>query len=339
MIRRILQLGGRFEAASIYEIDKCMKAGASVSDIHFGNTIKKIDHITHSYQLGIDNYSFDSVMELEKLAKFSPGAKVSCRLQMDGKGAVWGLGEKFGRSKPEVIHLLCYAADLGLKPSAISFHVGSQQKDPQAWFRALQEVSEIYEIMRKQGIELNILNLGGGFPVSGYQDQQGHSIEFNIEEYGQVITTALEKFFGKPAQDDLHLILEPGRYMVGGAGVIKSEVIYASERMIDGSRQPWVYLDVGKFNGLWEAGDIRYPIEVIKRSNSHSLKHESIRATVLAGPTCDNEDILYRAKDNILLSSHLASGDSVLFFNAGAYTASYTMHGFNGLPPIAEYYI
>jgi ornithine decarboxylase len=95
---------------------------------------------------------------------------------------------------------------------------------------------------------------------------------------------------------------------------------------------PWVYTDVGKFSGLWEAGDLTFPIICSRRS-------EELVNVVIAGPTCDSDDVLYRATHDVRLPRGVQFGDHLLFLNTGAYSNSYPTVGFNGFPPMGEYYI
>ena len=128
------------------------------------------------------------------------------------------------------------------------------------------------------------------------------------------------------------IIVEPGRSLVGDAGAIQSEVVLISDKG-DGGGKRWVYLDVGKFNGLAETmgESIKYRIEAPGRSG------ETL-PVILAGPTCDSADILYEYTE-YRLPSDLAVGDKVAILSAGAYTASYASVGFNGFPPLRTYCI
>jgi ornithine decarboxylase len=96
ILKRLVKLGSSFDAASIFEIEQCLAAGASPDQISFGNTIKKNKDISRAYQLGIRLFSFDCVGELEKLAVHAPGSNVYCRLLIETKGALWPLARKFG---------------------------------------------------------------------------------------------------------------------------------------------------------------------------------------------------------------------------------------------------
>ena len=120
--------------------------------------------------------------------------------------------------------------------------------------------------------------------------------------------------------------------MVGNAGVIETEVVLVSKKA-ENDDVRWVYLDIGKFNGLAETMDeaIRYPI----RSDRD---HDEKVPCVLAGPTCDSVDVLYE-KEPYLLPFSIEIGDKLLIEGTGAYTTTYSAVAFNGFPPLRSYVI
>lgn len=327
VIQRLNQLGSRFEAASIYEIKRCIELGVQPRDIHFGNTIKKESHIAEAYRLGIHSYSFDSEAELEKIARLAPGSNVSCRLATDGIGAVWGLCRKFGRDPDVVVELMKMAHALGLRAYGISFHVGSQQRDPEAWRRAIKACSEIIHALNDMKIYPRLINLGGGYPSYHYTTENLQP-KMSIFEYGEVIREAVHEFL----PEGIDCVMEPGRFICAESGYIKTEVILISERMTDGIKKRWVYLDVGRFNGMYEAIDVTYPVYTTRNESSPM-------SCIIAGPTCDSDDVLYDKERMLPLPADLQPGDTLVFGNVGAYSRSYTTTEFNGFPPMKEYYL
>jgi ornithine decarboxylase len=128
--------------------------------------------------------------------------------------------------------------------------------------------------------------------------------------------------------------LEPGRYLVGNAGILVSEIItVAKKHRSDNYR--WVYQDAGKFNGLIETlgEDIKYPV-FMSEQNENSQDGE----VILAGPTCDSVDILYE-KTRYKLPIDILPGQRLYWLSTGAYTASYASVEFNGFPPIKTYFM
>ena len=255
-----------------------LAAGATPERISFGNTIKKQRDIATAHALGISLYAVDSVEEVEKVAAAAPGSKVFCRILTDGAGAEWPLSRKFGCDPTMATDVLLHAHKLGLVAYGISFHVGSQQTRLGAWDTALGEAKAIFDAMAKQGIVLQMVNLGGGFPTKYLKAVPG------TNSYANAIHDGLAKHFGNAIPET---IIEPGRGMVGNAGVIKSEVVLISKKHANDNLR-WVYLDIGKFGGLAETMDeaIRYPIVTEKDSGEKGL-------CVIAGPTCDSADVLY----------------------------------------------
>lgn len=317
------QLGARFDAASIFEIEQCLNIGVPPDAISFGNTIKKEVHIARAFELGIRLFAFDSEAELEKIARSAPEAMVYCRFFMTGDGADWPLSEKFGCDDELVPYLLCRAKALGVMPYGVSFHVGSQQRSLSQWDVALQKSAAIFRLSAEQGIDLKMVNIGGGFP-SQYRSETP-----NVEAHCTAIVEGMTKHFGDAWPD---IIAEPGRYIPGDAGVIHSEVVLIANKSRIGGRR-WVYLDVGRFGGLPEVLDeaIQYRIRTPYGSGDTG-------PVVIAGPTCDEADVLYQNAD-YKLPLALKSGDKIEVLSTGAYTASYSAVGFNGFPPLREYYI
>jgi ornithine decarboxylase len=168
-----------------------------------------------------------------------------------------------------------------------------------------------------------MVNMGGGFPARYRSDIQP------LRAYAEGIMAAVTRHFGNRLPS---LVIEPGRGIAGDAGIIQSEVVLISRKTYDAGRR-WVYLDVGRFGGLPEVIDeaIKYRIRTPRDGGPTG-------PVVMAGPTCDEVDMLYD-KSGYELPLDLAVGDKVEILSAGAYTASYSSVGFNGFPPLREYYI
>jgi ornithine decarboxylase len=319
----LAELGSCFDTASLPEIEMVLAAGASPERISFGNTIKKERDIAQAHALGVTLFAVDSVEEVEKIARAAPGAKVFCRILTDGAGAEWPLSRKFGCVAEMAIDVLDEAHKLGLNAYGVSFHVGSQQMQLSAWERALKQASRIFRTLGERGIVLSMVNLGGGFPARYLKEVP------KIERYGDAIQKGLAKHFGNAIPET---IIEPGRGMVGNAGVIKAEVVLVSKKQADDDKR-WVFLDIGKFGGLAETMEeaIRYPISTPRDQDPKA-------ACIVAGPTCDSADVLYEKKPYDLPIT-LTVGDEVLIEAAGAYTTTYSSVAFNGFAPLKAYVI
>ncbi len=318
VIRRLADLGSNFDVASLTEIEICLRHGVSPARISFGNTIKKEKDIARAYELGVRMFAFDSDAELEKIASAAPGARVYCRLLMQCDGAEWPLSRKFGCEPSMAVRLLVRAKKLGLDAYGVSFHVGSQQTDLSQWDRALERVAQLFEEVGRLGVDLRMVNLGGGMPARYRAGVRP------VEDYAAAIMDALVRHFG-PAIPEI--IIEPGRSVAGDAGVIQAEVVLIS-RKSDGDPVRWVYLDIGKFSGLAETMD-----ESIKYRFLTPHDGGEMGPVVLAGPTCDSADILYE-KTHYELPLDLKIGDKVQILSTGAYTSTYSSVSFNGFAPL-----
>ncbi|MEK0085982.1 type III PLP-dependent enzyme [Benzoatithermus flavus] len=322
ILTRLVALGSSFDAASVPEIEQVLAAGAGPARISYGSTIKKEADIARAFELGVRLFAFDSEAELSKIARAAPGARVFCRILTNGEGADWPLSRKFGCTPKMAKDLLARAATLDVVPWGVSFHVGSQQKNPKAWDSALAEAASLFRELEAIGVELGMVNLGGGFPTPYRSDVP------EIGAYAHEIMEAVRRHFGNRLP---FLIAEPGRGLVGNAGVIQTEVVLIAEKG-DADGRRWVYLDIGKFGGLAETMDeaIQYPI--------HSHRKGAPVPVILAGPTCDSADVLYE-RAPYTLPADLAIGDRLEIEATGAYTTTYSTVGFNGFEPLRSYYI
>ena len=321
---RLRDLGSYFDIASIYELNQVLDLGVTPDRISFGNTIKKAKHVREAYEKGVRIFASDCEADIRHLAKEAPGSRVFFRLLMDAvtSDSDWPLSRKFGCQPRMLIELVSLAAGLGLEPYGISFHVGSQQREIPAWDAAIAQVSDLFDQIAQQHIHLKAMNMGGGFPAD-------YLVKSNpLSVYAEEINRYLSLHFGDaiPA-----IYLEPGRGLVGEAGVLVSEVVSIAKKSKTDLKR-WVYTDVGIFNGLMETIDesIKYP--------AYTERTGPTGEVILAGPTCDSLDIIYEHyKYQLPLS--LEIGDRIYWLSTGAYTASYSAIEFNGFPPLKSYYL
>jgi len=323
LLKLLVALGSCFDTASVAEVEMVLAAGAAPDRISFGNTIKKERDIARAFALGVRLFAVDCKPEVEKIARVAPGARVFCRILFSCAGAEWPLSRKFGCDPEMAVDVLEHAHRLGLEAYGVSFHVGSQQRRTQAWDEALKSASMVFRACAERGINLSMVNLGGGFPTKYLKEIP------SVQAYGRSIFRALRKHFGNRIPET---IIEPGRGMVGNAGVIEAEVVLVSKKS-ENDNVRWVYLDIGKFGGLAETMDeaIRYPIRTPHDG-------DAVGPCIIAGPTCDSADVLYERKQYDLPVS-LEIGDKVLIEGTGAYTATYAAVAFNGFAPLQTYHI
>jgi len=323
IVALLRDLDSSFDVASPNEIDLCLERGIGPERLSFGNTIKKERDIAYAFGRGVKLYAFDSIGELEKLARAAPGSRVFCRILVESVGAEWPLSRKFGCSPEMAVELLRQAKTLGLDPYGVSFHVGSQQTKLDQWDNAIERAAKMFWALAETDINLRMVNVGGGFPAKYRGDVPG------VINYANAVMGAITRHFGNDLPE---IIVEPGRSIVGDAGVIQSEVVLISRKAANDEKR-WVYLDVGKFNGLTETMDeaIKYRIKTPADGGPNG-------PVVIAGPTCDSADILYE-KTRYRLPLDLKVGDKVEILSTGAYTSSYASIGFNGFTPIKTYCI
>lgn len=323
VLQRLNAIGSSFDVASRGEIERCLKMGIEPERLAYGNTIKKERDISFAYDLGVRTFTVDAGAELDKVVRSAPGSTVYVRISTDGTGADWPLSRKFGCGLGEAAVLLRRAVDAGLG-FGLSFHVGSQQHDVTAWDRPLSDVAGLLAPLAAHGFYPEGVNLGGGFPCH-YLDPVP-----DLGSYGEAIGRALDAHLGTgfPGQ----ILVEPGRYLVGDAGLIESEVVLISRRP-DNDEARWVYLDIGMFNGLTETLDeaIRYRVSAPGDDSSRG-------PVVLAGPSCDSADVLYE-KSGYQLPVDLQIGDRVRLLSTGAYTSSYSSVWFNGFEPLRCFFV
>ncbi|MCX8030323.1 MAG: type III PLP-dependent enzyme [Thermodesulfovibrionales bacterium] len=293
-----------FEIASEGELRILSSLGVDASKIITSNPIKTLNFLNEATNYGIKYYAYDSKAEVDKLSRYAPGSNVYVRLSVSNEGSEWPLSKKFGVEIDEALELLLYAKNKDLNPVGITFHVGSQCNNVYNWSAALDKARELFEMAKDRGIDLKLLNIGGGYPIRYLKKVT------DIEVIEKKINNALWQRF----PEDIEIFIEPGRAVVGDAGVFVSSVIGKAKR----DDENWLYIDVGVFNGLMESvGGIKYKFLVGSRNEP--------KKWTIAGPSCDSFDVI----DKEVELAEPEVGNIVLILSAGAYTVSYASE-FNG---------
>jgi len=309
VIKTFADLGSGFEIASSEELKKVRSLGVSAERIISSNPVKPLHFIEHCLGEGVDRFAVDSFTEVDKIAKFKKRARVYVRLAVPNVGSDWPLSRKFGVDTDTAVEILEYANRKGLVPYGITFHVGSQCNNLQNWFVAIKKAKEVWERARLKGIKLQMLNAGGGIPARYTRES------LSPKEIATYLKGLLKKYF---AIRTLELQIEPGRGLVGEAGVLVVEVIGKAERF--GER--WLYINSGVFHGLAEAlGGIRYSFYTPRRGK--------LTFYTIGGISCDGMDVV---AERVALPENIEVGDRIYILTAGAYTTVYASH-FNGFPP------
>jgi len=318
----LADIGAGFDVASRGEITAALAAGANArEDLIFADTVKDPRHIAHATEVGLDDFTFDNRSELTQIARHAPGANVHVRIRVNNDGSVAHLSEKFGAPVHEAVQLLAAAREQGLRPRGVSFHVGSQCLATERYLEALDQVKGIFERASAEGMDLEMVDIGGGFPVR-YLDE-----EIDLAAMGRVISAHYESLF----DDRVQLVAEPGRAVVGDAMILVTKVI--SEATRDGL--DWLYFDDGTYGSFLEV--LLYRVKYPLRTNTRGAP----TPYVLAGPTCDCIDVFSRDGAGKVCTVDLPPmhlDDLLIAGSMGAYTYSESTR-FNGFEPAKFVYI
>ena len=307
VLKALAEVGSGFEVASIRELEKVLSLGVPSERIISSNPVKPEEFIDFAYQKGVNRFAVDSYAEADKIARVAPRARVYVRIVVPNEGSEWPLSRKFGVDEETALSILEYAREKGLVPVGITFHVGSQCNNLRNWFIAIRNSSRLWEMARRKGLRLQVLNMGGGIPVRYMQES------LKIEDIAYYVRGLLRKYFPTPPYE---LQVEPGRGIVGDQGLLVAKVIGKAKR----GDENWLYVDTGVFNGLAEAlGGIRYPVYVEREGD--------LKEWVVGGVSCDSMDVI--AKRIYLPEPEV--GDRIYFLSTGAYTTVYASE-FNGFP-------
>ena len=306
VVKALLQEGCSFEIASTAELDLLLALGANVAEVFYSNPMKSRQAISYAAAKGVEWFVVDSVDELRRVRELKADAKLYLRVATPNIGSDWPLSGKFGAGASETREIIATAAKLGADLAGVTFHVGSQCRNPENWRVGMEKARSLFDAMTKAGLKPRMLDIGGGFPVRHVKPIP------SIEVIGGVVNEALKAF---PAE--VRVVAEPGRYLVSDAAYFVCRVIGTTTR--GGKR--WMHWDAGLFGGVIETTEgLKYRIRT-ERSGPDIPWH-------VAGPTCDSVDVILRDEP---LPSDLQEGDFIYIRNAGAYTTAYASE-FNGFP-------
>lgn len=318
IIKTLFHEGASFDVASYNEFMQVYEYVRSMEEkdeqfyvwdkIIFSNTIKDIDTLKK-----IKKYkplmTYDNVDELKKIREYCETAGLVLRLRVPDTGSQVEMSSKFGAEPSEAFDLVQKAFDLGLSVEGLSFHVGSQCTNFDNYTVALQLTSELLNAVRKKGYNLNIIDLGGGFPVP-YDSQVPQ-----FEKLADLISSECERLFPK----DVEIIAEPGRFMVATTAMLVSEIIGKARR--DG--KTFYHINDGVYHTF---SGVVYDHWI---PNFHSFKDGKEEVCAVVGPTCDSFDKISLSE---LLPTNLGIGDHFYTVNIGAYSiaSSTKFNGFEG---------
>lgn len=308
--RRILELmrdlGSNFDVASDGEIMELSSLCVDGSRMIYANPMKTVNGLRACRNAGVGKMTFDSAGEIDKMARECPGATVLLRIRIDNSSAHVDLNKKFGAAREQALELLLKARDAGLDAAGIAFHVGSQTTSADPYLYALDIAREIFEEAAVAGMQLRIMDIGGGFPIPEPK------VRFNLQEMLNQINARLDEDF-----PGVEIWAEPGRFICGTAVNLITSVIGVTER----GGQPWYFLDEGLYGTFSGVLFDQWDFKLI------SFKEGEQVAATFAGPSCDSLDIMFRGK----MTVRQEEGDLILVPICGAYTSASatTFNGFS----------
>lgn len=315
----LAKIGAGFDIVSIGELERVLAAGGQAQKCVFSGVAKTAEEIKRGLEVGIRCFNVESGAELERIEQVAESmnrqAPISIRVNpnVDAKTHPYistGLKEnKFGVDIDDALELYQTAQQSKyLSIKGLDCHIGSQLTDVSPFLDALDKVLGLIEILKKQGIDIEHLDLGGGVGIT-YDDE----VTIDISAY---IAKVLEKV------GHLEIILEPGRAIVGNAGVFITKVEFLKQN----SDKSFAIID-GAMNDLLRPAFYNAYHQVLPvRENSQGVEAN----WDLVGPICETGDFL--AKDRAL---SLSEGDYLAIMSAGAY--GFTMSSnYNSRPRVAE---
>lgn len=317
IIKLLAFLGANFDCASKGEIKKVMDIGVSADRIIYANPCKQSSYIRYAKEVGVETMTFDNEQELMKIKQIYPDAKLVLRIVTDDSNAVCQFSMKFGADLNVAHHLIEMAREHDLNIVGISFHCGSGQMTSKAFVDAIQNARTIMNYGIKLGFNMNLLDIGGGFPGN-------KGTENYFSEIAAAVNQALEEYF--PDDGNIRVIAEPGRYYVASAFTLATTVI-ASREMSDtetGDIKHMYYINdgvYGSFNCVLYDHYVPEPSFLTKNESNETF------TSSIWGPTCDGLDCIHSS----IKIPKLHIGEWILWKDMGAYTISAAVQ-FNGLP-------
>lgn len=327
VVSTLASLGAGFDCASKTEIQLIQSLNVDPSRIIYANPCKQVSQIKYASAHGVQMMTFDSEVELMKVARCHDNAKLVLRIATDDSKSVCRLSIKFGAQLKACRGLLERAKELGLDVIGVSFHVGSGCTDPQTYTQAIADARCVFHMGNEIGFKMDLLDIGGGFPGSD-------DTALKFEEITAVINTALDKYF--PLDAGVKIIAEPGRFYVASAytlvvNIIAKKVIMHTESSSDDDEED----DANDKSMMYYVNDGVYgSFNCILYDHAHCFPtlhkkpkpDEARYPCSIWGPTCDGLD---RIVEQCYLPD-MQVGDWLVFENMGAYTvaASSTFNGF-----------
>ena len=312
----LASLGCNFDCASEAEMKMVIEITKDPSRIIFANPCKMSSQIRYARSNDVDLMTFDCEEELYKIKLYHPYAKLVLRLAVDDSNSRCKFNKKFGCKLSQVEELLNIVKTLKLDVVGFSFHVGSGCTSANTFYDAINECKKACAIAEKIGINISIIDIGGGFP--------GIDKNIKFEDIAKRINDGMTDFFQTELENNsIQFIAEPGRYFAEPSHTLVLNVI-GKKNVIDddtGEKVIIYYLNDGIYGSF---GCIYFD-----HNNPTILpfneRNDKVHKSRLFGPTCDSIDLI----SNEIMLPELAIGEWVYIENFGAYTIA-SSSNFNG---------
>lgn len=286
-----------FDVASLSEIEKA--TGFGPATIHYMNPVKPRKSIARAYfEYGVRSFAIDSIAELEKVTSATNNAedlRLFVRIGCSGDQSAIPLDRKYGAQGDAASELLKRARRQSHE-IGITFHVGSQAHNPDAFTAAMAEAEKI---IVRSGVLVDIFNIGGGFP-SLYPGMTPPSLEYFME-------CILGRYEQMALGGRSRLMCEPGRALVAEA---ESVIV-----MVDARRGNELFISDGAFGMLYDAAHTGFTFPA-RRLGDAGRQNVDLSPFSLWGPSCDSIDYM---KGPFLLPDDIAEGDYIEIGQIGAY--------------------
>ncbi|MCB9771962.1 MAG: diaminopimelate decarboxylase [Candidatus Omnitrophica bacterium] len=305
VLKTLANYGAGFDIVSMGELKKALLIGADPKKIVFASVGKTEDEIAIALKAGILFFNVESVPELEEInriaKKMGKVAPVALRINPDVAAATHNfittgtLKNKFGIDLTSTRRLLKEQKKYkNIKITGLHIHIGSQIVTAKPFINAIKKVIEFLESLRSEGIRIEYLDIGGGMGII-YKDENPQT----AQNYSDAILPYLEK-------TGLKIVMEPGRFIVGNAGIFVTKVLYLK----DNGFKKFLIVD-GGMNDLIRPSlyDAYHEIVAVKASKAKIIKVDVV------GPICESGDFLGKARELPALKKN----DLLAVLSAGAY--------------------
>ncbi|GAB1865464.1 Ornithine decarboxylase [Camponotus japonicus] len=312
VIKILAALNAGFDCSSEQEIKQVMQYGVHANRIVFANPYKYPSHIKYAKEMGINQITVDSELEILKIKDLYPEAKIVIRMQCDGKNSDRTLGLKFGcESDEEAVRLIQLMMDLDLTLHGFSFHVGSPCRDLNAFSKGIEMCKRLITIAKTMGCkDVQLIDIGGGFP-----GEKGTE----IDKFANIINDAIQDL-----DPSIKVISEPGRYYVTSAFTLAAYLHSKRLSHNNGKITRMYYINVGVHNSFMEellGSKFRVPQILFKPASNEKF------LSTLWGPTSDSFDVIVQE----VSLPELCLGDWLVWEDMGAYSLTFSTM-FNGFP-------